>query len=183
MARQPIRITAKGLEPIKRLFGRIRDFGENPVGLLEIWAGQIEASTRNRFDTGRAPGGVPWPQSKRVIKHGGKTLVDKGNLESSIRHIVHATGFEVGVDAIGESSKNAHVHQFGFAGTVQIPEHVRTINQAFGIPIPEKAVKVRAHSANMNIPKRAFLGIDDDDKRDMKEVAVEHLKGLLSANN
>ncbi len=180
MARGPIRIEARGLAKAKALFTRIREFGADPTGLLEAWAALIEASTRNRFDSGKGPGGVPWPLSKRVIRDGGKTLVDKGNLESSIRNIVIPHGFEVGVDAIGESSRNAHVHQFGFAGPVQIPQHQRTMTMAFGVPMPEpKIVTVKAHTAQQNIPKREFLGIDADDKRDMKEVALEHLRELL----
>lgn len=189
MARPPIRIEARGLERASALFREVREFGADPSGLLEIWAGMIEASTRNRFDTGRGPGGIPWAVTKRQISgavgargpNKNKILVDKGNLEGSIRQVVNPGGFEVGVDAIGESSKNAHVHQFGFAGVINIPSHQRTINQAFGVPLPEpKIVTVRAHTANQNIPKREFLGIDDDDKRDMKEVAVEHLRELIS---
>lgn len=188
MARAPIRLQAKGLGVAKGLFSRIRQFGADPSELLGIWGALIEASTRTRFDTGRGPFGIPWPITKRQISGAvgasgpvkNKILVDKGILEGSIRFAVHPHAFEVGVDGVGESVRNAHVHQFGFQGTIQIPAHDRTITQAFGIPLPSpKTFQVRAHSAQQNIPKRAFLGIDDVDRTDMKEVALEHLRELL----
>lgn len=181
MARQPIRIEATGLEKARALFTRLKDLGRDPIGLMEAWAAVIENSTRTRFDTGRAPGGVPWPPSKRVIRDGGKTLVDKGNLESSIRSQASSTELEVGVDGVGASSRFAYVHQFGFQGTVQVPGHDRTISEAFGLPLPApKTVAVKPHSRAMNIPQREFLGIDDDDKRDMREVALELLRDITN---
>lgn len=108
-----------------------------------------------------------------------KILVDTGVLEGSIRWVTRPGELEIGVDQMGESTRNAHVHQFGFSGAVSIPVHTREIKQAFGIPLPEpKTVTVKAHSRNMNIPQRAFLGIDDMDKADMREVAVDYLRSL-----
>lgn len=179
--RRPVQIRAKNLAPLRKLFEKVRDFGADPTELLDIWGALLEASVRRRFDTGQGPGGVPWPISQRVARHGGKTLVDKGNLESSIRYDVRPGELEVGVDGVGASSKFAYVHQFGFEGAVQIAAHTRTVSEAFGIPLPGPVTQnVKAHSRNMKIPARPMLGIDDDDRRDMRDVARDHLRSLIN---
>lgn len=178
--RRPIQIKIERLPKLKALFAAVRRFGADPSELLDIWGGVLEASTRRRFDTGRGPDGIPWIPSRRVERYGGKTLVDKGNLESSIRYQVAPGMLEVGVDGVGASSRFAYVHQFGFSGPVQVEAHTRVISQAFGIPLPGKViVNVRGHQRVMWIPKRPFLGIDDEDRRDMREVAREHLREIL----
>jgi phage gpG-like protein len=171
-----------------RVLREIREFGEDPSGLLDEWGGVLEASTRNRFDTGRGPSGVPWPYSKRVLgigNHGpanGKTLVDKGNLERSIRYEVRGrTTLIVGVDGNSESAKHAASHQFGVHKPVFVGGYFRVVNSAFGVPL-ENAVRqrVRSHGRKMNIPARPFLGLDNNDRRDLTEVSQSYLRELLA---
>lgn len=54
--------------------------------------------------------------------------------------------------------KYGRAHEYGFSGTVTVKEHLRTVKQAFGKPLaaPRK-VTVRAHKANLRVPKRSFL--------------------------
>lgn len=63
----------------------------------------------------------------------------------------------------GSEVEYAAVHEYGFTGNVSIPQHQRTITQAFGRPIAPTQVTVSAHSKNMRIPKRPYLvpGLDD----------------------
>lgn len=171
MARGPVRIEAKGLGPARALFTRIKELGEDPSDLLDIWGATLESSTRSRFDRGVGPGDIPWIPSRRAIAQSGKTLVDKGNLENSLRYEVRPGELELGVDGVGASSKHAATHQFG----------------AVIRPVNAKALRFRGGDGNwivtqeVTIPARPFLGVDDNDKRDMKEVAVEHLRSLLNA--
>jgi phage gpG-like protein len=160
---------------------RVRNLGENPRPLLEEWGGILEASTRNRFDTGKGPGGVPWIPSQRVVKHGGKTLVDKGNMERALRYEVQGSSrLLVGVDGRSESAKNAAAHQFGVNRTVVVVRHLRTIDQAFGVPLRERVTAtVRGHARKMHLPARPFLGIDNNDRRDLTESAQSYLSELL----
>jgi hypothetical protein len=59
----------------------------------------------------------------------------------------------VGRVYVGPEAPYGRVHEKGL--TVQVPEHRRTITQAFGRPIEPTTVTVRAHSAHF--PERAFL--------------------------
>lgn len=168
--RPPVQIRAQRLPALRKLFGKVRDFGADPSELLDIWGALLEASTRSRFDTGQGPGGIPWPVSIRAAEQNGKTLVDKGNLEGSIRFETRPGELEVGVDGVGASSRHAATHQFG------------------AIIRPVNATSLRFRLANgkfvstqeVVIPARPFLGVDENDKTDMKEVAVEHLRSLTN---
>jgi len=164
-----------------RALYRLRNLGEDPRPVLEEWGGILEASTRERFDSGRGPGGVPWLPSKRVQKHGGKTLVDKGNLERAVRYEVRNRNLLlVGVDGRATSVKEAASHQFGVNRTVVVVKHERVIDHAFGVPLKEVAiVQVRGHARRMNLPARPFLGVDNNDRRAMTDSAVSYLRELL----
>ena len=181
MARNPVRIEIKNLAGARALFAKVKQLGENPDELLEIAGGILEASTRRRFDEGKGPSGIPWPISRRAQRDGGKTLVDTGGLLGSIRYAVTPGRLEIGVDALTESAKHAASHQFGVTELVGISAHSRTINEAFGIPLPSpRVVNVRAHSRNMKIPARPFLGVDQIDRDDVKIEWKEHLRRLIN---
>lgn len=184
-------IEVKGLDAAREVARRVANLGENRRPLLEIAGSILEASTKRRFDEGRGPGGVPWPPSKRVLgtavgKHGpqrttGKTLVDTGDLEGSIRYVVRDDEVEIGVDGSGGGgSPHASALQFGSNRQAVVLGHYRTITQAFGVPLPPTRVYVRAHGMVTNLPPRPFIGVDDDDRRDVTEAWVDHLKGLLN---
>jgi len=166
---------------IYRTLGLLRQAGADFAPLLEEWGGILEASTRARFDTGRGPGGVPWQPSKRVLAHGGKTLVDKGNLERSLRYEVQGSHrLLVGVDGRSQSAKEAASHQFGVDRTVVVVAHERVIDQAFGVPLREAVVyRVRGHSRRMRLPARPFLGVDQEDRRQLKLAAQSYLQELI----
>lgn len=164
-----------------RALRQIRNLGEDPSGLLENWGGILEASTRARFDSGKGPGGVPWLPSQRVQRRGGKTLVDKGNLERSLRYEVRGgKRLLVGVDGFSESAKNAASHQFGVTADTVVVRHFRVIDQAFGVPLQEaRVVKVRGHSRKMRLPARPFLGVDNADRRELRDEGRRYLAELF----
>lgn len=168
--RPPVQIRVNNLPGLKRLFAKVREFGADPDELLDIWGGVLESSTRRRFDTGTGPGGIPWPVSRRVLEQGGKTLVDRGNLEGSLRYETRPGALEVGFDGVGASSKHAKTHQFG----------------AIIKPVNASSLRFRLADGSfrfaqeVTIPARPMLGVDDDDKRDMKELAIEHLRSLTN---
>lgn len=171
---------------VYRALQQVRNLGENPAPLLEIFGGILEASTRNRFDTSRGPGGVPWPPSKRVLGVGtfgpanGRTLVDKGNLERAVKYEVQPRRLLVGVDGVGESVKHAASHQFGVSKSTVRVTHFRLTTQAFGVPLPEAVlVRVRGHRVRMNLPARPFLGVDNDDRRELTAAARAYVRSLL----
>jgi hypothetical protein len=56
-------------------------------------------------------------------------------------------------------------HEFGFSGTVAVPEHWRLQSHAWGQPIAPRSVLVSAHSMKLNLPERSFLRSALDDMR------------------
>jgi phage gpG-like protein len=79
--------------------------------------------------------------------------------------------FMVGTDVVGTVGvanitgpggrapvKYAAVHEFGFKGTENVREHMRTVKQAFGRPLATPVQSpVKAHSRKVDIPERSFL--------------------------
>jgi hypothetical protein len=51
----------------------------------------------------------------------------------------------------------AAAQEYGFAATVSVGASLRRIREAFGRPIAEKTISVRAHNRRMNLPERSFL--------------------------
>lgn len=168
--RRPVQIRIDGLERARRLFGRLRKFGVDPDDLLNIWGGVLEASVRRRFDEGRGPGGIPWPVSHRAKAQGGKTLVDKGNLEGALRYETRPGELEIGFDGLGASAKHAATHQFGAT--------IRPVKAgALRFKLPDGSFRM---AQEVTIPARPMLGIDADDKADMRDVARGHLRSLIA---
>lgn len=67
---------------------------------------------------------------------------------------------------VGTNVAYARVHEYGFNGTEAIKEHLRKVKMAFGRPIDEVVVNVRAHSRRVNIKERSFLRSSLSDKSD-----------------
>jgi phage gpG-like protein len=79
-----------------------------------------------------------------------------GSLKSSIDLRVDQSTSTVTATVFSDS-RYARVHEFGFAGTVNVKASLRTITKVFGLPIPPKMINVRAHSRKMDLPERSFL--------------------------
>lgn len=182
-------VEVTGLSRAYAILRQVRNLGEDLRPLMAIAGGVLEASTLRRFDTGTGPGGVPWPPSKAALGlvprasgkiSPGKTLVDTGGLEGSVRHEVRPAEVEVGVDALTESARWAAAHQFGSKRQTVVVAHKRTINEAFGVPIPPRVVEVRPHGRVTNLPARPFLGVDAEDRTDLEDAWRDHLKGLFN---
>lgn len=178
-----------GLDDAKRIFQRVGNLGEDTRPLLSIWAAILEASTLRRFETGRGPGGIPWPATKRQTRQAvGRTgpnkaqiLVDTGDLRDSIRTEVRANELEIGSDGLKNPVK-ALANQYGSHRQTVVVRHQRVINSAFGIPLPQpKVVDVRPHGMVTNLPARPFIGIDAEDRADMIEEGTIYLRSLFNA--
>lgn len=166
----------------RRQIGILRRLGVDGAGILEQVGQVLTASAKNRItNTNKGPDGVPWPPSQRVRLHGGKTLYDKHNLENALRYEVQgADRVVIGVDGQSESAKNAAAHQFGSNRLTVVVGHTRTIHSAFGVPFPEpRVVKVRPHARTTNIPARPFLGVDSDDRLDVREAVKNYVRTLF----
>lgn len=99
--------------------------------------------------------------------------VRSGTLERSINREVTETVSSV-TGIVGTPVRYGSVHEYGFHGTVSVPEHTRRVTSDFKTlkstsrarigPIGEKRLRyinglatVRAHMMKMNLPERSFL--------------------------
>ena len=79
-----------------------------------------------------------------------------GSLRSSISLQVDQNGRGV-TASVFTDSRYASVQEYGFAGTVSVRASLRRIREAFGRPIAENTISVRAYDRHMNLPERSFL--------------------------
>lgn len=180
-------VEVSGIEEARRILANVRNLGADPEPLLHIAGSVLEASVLRRFETGRGPGGVPWPMTKRQVgravgRHGpnkAQILVDTGDLRDSIRTRVTPSEVEVGSDGLKNPVK-ALANQFGSHRQTVVVRHTRTINSAFGVPLPApKTIEVRAHGRITNLPARPFIGVDDEDRKEITDEWRDYLLGLF----
>ena len=122
----------------------------------------LQALVQDRFDTGRGPGGVPWPESRRARATGGATLVDTGRLRRSIVARAGRDSIEIGSDVI-----YAAIHQQG--GTIRPRRADRLLFTTFdGRTVAADRV---------DIPARPFLGMDEVSWEAVADQLTAHLTG------
>ena len=166
MAAEGVRIELKADAALAALARAYRQ-ADNPRGLFDNIGMSLVVSTQARFDRGAGPDGSPWPPSLRAIAESGKTLIDSARLMQSITFEATDTGVAVGTNVI-----YAAVHQFG--ATIR----------------PVKADKLRFRIGDryvatdeVTIPARPFLGLDDDDEREIEAIAGDWLLGPKGLND
>ena len=79
-----------------------------------------------------------------------------GSLKSSIDLRVDQNGDAITANVFTES-RYGGAQEYGFAGTVSVRASLRRIREAFGRPIAEKTISVRAYDRRMDLPERSFL--------------------------
>ena len=143
---------------LTRLIGALDD----PRPVMNEIAKKLEASTIDRFERERGPGGAPWRKSQRARREGGQTLSDDGDLRRSI------TPFASDVEAVVATNvAYAAIHQFG--GRTP-PRTIRPKRKrALFWPGARHPVRKVNHPGSV-IPARPFLGVDDGDRAAILEV-------------
>ena len=109
------------------------------------------ANTQLRFKSGKGPDGRAW---KGSMKLEGKTLVDTARLRSSVTKRVSVNQTEVGTNV-----RYARIHQYG--GTIRVKKAKYLRFNVGGRWVRKKSVK---------IPARPFIGISEDDKKDIQDI-------------
>jgi phage gpG-like protein len=82
--------------------------------------------------------------------------VRSGALKSSIDLRIDQSAAAIAA-TVFTGSAYASVHEFGFAGTVDVRASLRNIKEAFGRPVSERTINVRAYRRRMDLPERSFL--------------------------
>jgi phage gpG-like protein len=111
------RVDMTGHDEAMLLINAIRDKLIDPSAEIQGTADYYEKTILpRRFDEQKHPSGNPWKPSKRVIKHGGKTLTNTRNLRNSLKAYpkVTSTGAEVEIKSNNaEIAKYAALHNNG----------------------------------------------------------------------
>jgi hypothetical protein len=106
--------------------------------------------------------------------------VRSGSLKSSIDLQIDQS-----VDAVtatvSSDSAYAHPNEYGFSGMVDVRATLRRITEAFGRPISEKTVSIRAYRRRMDLPERSFMrsALEDMDPAIRDEVEATLLEALM----
>ncbi|HEU0155341.1 MAG TPA: hypothetical protein VFQ82_04670 [Stellaceae bacterium] len=85
-----------------------------------------------------------------------------GRLRSSIDLSIQ-TNASASAATVSTALDYARAQEFGFSGVVGIRASLRRIREAFGRPIAEKVINVRAYRRRFDLPGRSFLGSALDD--------------------
>lgn len=186
-----VNLEFEGLAKPLAALRRLRDLGANLRPFMDEAAGILLASTLNRFDQGRGPFGVRWAPTKRQVgsavgargPNKAGILVDTGDLRGSIRTEATDNSVEVGSDGLKNPVK-ALANQFGSHRQTVVVKHQRRQTMAFGALLsPPVDVTVRGHGRMTNLPARPFVGIDEQDERDIEAAWRERLITTFGSNN
>ncbi len=156
---------AEMISAIRNLQRRVADM-EPALGEI---GSRLENSTLQRFETQTSPEGIAWKASLRAKRQKGQTLTDTARLRQSITHNVRRGEVEVGTNVV-----YAAIHQFGgHTG----PRTIRPVNRkALYWPGAAHPVKKVEHPGS-DMPKRAFLGISQGDRRAIIRIIERHVTG------
>ncbi len=150
----------------RRLLKRLRNLsGVDVKGINRSLAEGIRTSTVNRFRTEKSPEGKKWKSSIRAAEEGGKTLTKTGVLKNSIRTAASGSGFAVGTNDI-----RAATLQFGDERAIKARRGPVLRFRTGGKWVSAKQVHVK-------IAGRPFLGISQEDEREITKELETALKG------
>lgn len=143
----------------RRLMKRLQLLSDVDIrGINKAIAEGIRTSTVERFRTEKGPDGKKWRTSIRARDEGGKTLTDTSKLRTSIRSTAAMDGFAVGTNDIR-------------AATLQFGDE-RTIRPRRG-PVLRFKIDgkwISAKQVHIKIEGRPFLGISEEDDKEIKNV-------------
>lgn len=188
MAGHFIQIDTDGIDDVKATLRKVDALTGSLGDILGAVGAAAESVILLRFVGEHGPGGIPWPKSKRALglapnirgkKQAGRTLVDSGELQNSLKVEVGDREVSVGFRGL-HNPKKATANQFGSSGTSIVTTHARTIKSAFGIPLPEpRRIIVSSYGRINRLPARPMLGLDDEMTHNIREVASTYLLNLI----
>lgn len=149
----------------RAMLRKIRSFSEiDKKSINAALAEGVRESTLERFKQSKDPDGKKWKTSIRASSENGKTLIQSSQLRNSINSVSDATGF-----AVGTNAKHAATHQFGEPGrTIRARKKKALRFMVDGKWVSKKQVRIR-------IPARPFLGLSDEDMREIKATVEDFI--------
>lgn len=117
--------------------------------------------------------GIDLQRAVQFDKLSGQALMDRtGALRSSINLRIDQSAGQF-TATVFTNCDYAGAQEYGFSGTVNVRASLRQIREAFGRPIAEKTISVRAHSRRMKLAEHSFLRSALDDLSPEIEDEVE----------
>lgn len=150
-----IEVTTDELGP---LLARLIAAGTDLSPAMDEIGAAMVASTLFRFEGEAGPDGTAWQPSARALAEGGQTLTDRGHLRASITHRADSESVEWGSNLV-----YAAIHQLG--GVIRA-------KTARGLRFPVGDGYAIVQSVTM--PARPYLGLDDGDEVEIREILAEH---------
>lgn len=157
-----ITLTLRGDDAVNRALRRLTGRIERAWPIMDAIGRVLEESARRRITiTNRDPDGQSWKPSLRARTKGGRTLEDQGHLRDSLTHAATDDEVRVGTGRVG----------------------ARILHEG-GVIRPRRAGRLRFRLATgqwamvrqVTMPRRRFLGVDADDRRDIVDLVTAALQ-------
>lgn len=136
----------------------------NFTGLHKEIGEFLTESTKDRFKSEEGPEGKKWEPSYRAQSSGGKTLTKNATLKNSITYRESSKNVDVGTNII-----YAAVHQKG-----------KKIKAKDANYLKFKVGDTWVQKKSVEIPARPFLGISDEDRKEIQNIIKDRIDGHLS---
>ncbi len=147
--------------PAAAAAGRLKALGANMrAEIFEPAAGALETTTLERFDTGLGPDGEAWVPSGRVLRTGGKTLVEHGHFRDSF----HGEAFDDAAE-VGSAHVSAGAHQFGAVISAKGDGRLGFVLAGVGFRAPK----------SVRLPARPIVGFSAEDAANIGRIGEEAL--------
>ncbi len=148
---------------LKKLRKSVKNLSEVEMkGLSKVIGLDLRRSTAERFKTQTTPEGKKWAESKSASEDGRKVLTDTARLRNSIKMKASTKGVAIGTNTI-----YANTHQYG------AKDRVISARGGGKLKFKVNGQWSSKSSVKINIPARPFLGISEDDMREIKLMTTE----------
>lgn len=154
---------------LKKLYGKTTNL--RPV--MRAIAEKIMDFTKENFRTEGSRLGEPWQQLSPATKKWRQEKGYDGKMLQVQRKLYNSISAYADNDSavVGTNLAYAKVHQLGFDGDVSVKAHARKVASKDTYRGKKRKTKtssgigyVKAHTRNMSVPARPFLGLNDGDK-------------------
>lgn len=157
---------------------RLRELGQDTTPIMRRCAGILEAAAEDAFaDEADPVTGAKWKPlapstaaARAAAGHAGKTLQLTGSLAASLTRDYGRT-----YAVVGTNKEYAAVHQFG---AVTRPHIIRPVHKK-ALKIPGIGLRKSARHPGSIIPARPFLGIGQEEEKDILDVFRDALHKAL----